>query len=291
MKAIIDWVVAQRYRPVLLAMMFSVFVPVVSTALVGLVAVRRGAPQAALSAAAGVAAVAFIEFITSGHVGVLTAIAGGTMSAGVALGALVAWTRGLSLSFQATLLFCVVAAVAITLFGPTPHEIFASVIDGLVKTLQKNGASAAQLQAARGLDSLLLGLVFAALFTSLVAGLLLIYWWVSLMRSDLAFGREFRLLRMGHVLGVPALIIVSAGLVLDTPVVHNLTLLALFAFLFQGLAVMHAWAHAKHWHPVLLFLIYLLFVTPLNVAAILGLSIVGLLDNVFELRSPLRTQA
>lgn len=291
MKSVIDWVVAQRYRPILLAMAFSALVPVLATALLGLVAVRRGAAQASISAAGGIAAVALIEVVTSGKVGMLTAFAAGTMIAGVALGALVAWARGLSLSFQATLLFCVVVAVAITLFGPTPHQIFAAVTDWLVNTLQKNGATEAQLQAARSLDSLLLGLGFAVVFTGLVVGLLLIYWWVSLVRTDLAFGREFRLLRMGHVLGIPALIVVSVGLVLNTPVVQNLTLLALFAFLFQGLAVMHAWAHAKRWHPVLLGLVYLLFVTPLSLAAILGLSVVGLLDNVFELRSPLRAQA
>jgi uncharacterized protein YybS (DUF2232 family) len=96
---------------------------------------------------------------------------------------------------------------------------------------------------------------------------------------------------MGRVLGVPALVLISIGLVLDTPLVQNLTPLVLFAFLFQGLAVMHAWAHAKKWHPLLVGLIYLLFVTPLTGVTILGLSVVGLLDNVFNLRSPLRAQA
>jgi hypothetical protein len=291
MKSVIDWVVAQRYRPILLAMAFSALVPVVATALLGLVTVRRGAAQAAMSAAAGVAAMALIEVITSGNVGLLTAVAAGAMTAGIALGALVTWARGLSLSFQATLLFCVVVAVGFTLFGPTPHQIFAAATDWLVNSLQKNGATEAQLQAARSLDSLLLGIGIAAAFTALVTGLLLTYWWVSLLRTDLAFGREFRLLKMGHVLGVPALVVVSIGLVLNTPVIQNLRLLALFAFLFQGLAVMHAWAHARKWHPALVGLVYVLFVPPLSLAAILGFSILGLLDNVFELRSPLRTQA
>jgi hypothetical protein len=72
--------------------------------------------------------------------------------------------------------------------------------------------------------------------------------------------------------------------------VQNLTPLALFGFLFQGSAVMHAWAHARQWHIGILVLVYVLFVPPLTGMAILGLSAVGLLDNIFDLRSGLRAR-
>lgn len=291
MKRVLDWLMSQRYRPVLLAMAFSALVPVVSTGVMGLVTARRGPLEALASAAAAIGGVALIEVVTEGGVGVLSAVAAIAMLTGVGLGTLVIWARGLSLSFQATLLFCVVAVLVITLVGPDPEQLFAPLMERLASALRDGGATDSQLQALQGVKPVLLGIVLGVAFAWLVAGLFLTYWWLSLMRSDVAFGPEFRVLKMGRVLGVPALVLISIGLVLDTPLVQNLTPLVLFAFLFQGLAVMHAWAHAKKWHPLLVGLIYLLFVTPLTGVTILGLSVVGLLDNVFNLRSPLRAQA
>jgi UDP-N-acetylmuramyl pentapeptide phosphotransferase/UDP-N-acetylglucosamine-1-phosphate transferase len=59
----------------------------------------------------------------------------------------------------------------------------------------------------------------------------------------------------------------------------------------QGLAVLHAWAYAKRWHPGLVAPVYVLLVTPLMVLVILGLSALGLLDNWFDLRARLHSQA
>jgi hypothetical protein len=53
---------------------------------------------------------------------------------------------------------------------------------------------------------------------------------------------------------------------------------------------MHAWAHARKWHPAFIWPVYILFVTPLTWVAIFGLSAVGLLDNVFELRAGARAE-
>jgi uncharacterized protein YybS (DUF2232 family) len=84
---------------------------------------------------------------------------------------------------------------------------------------------------------------------------------------------------------------VALGLVFDTALVQNLSALALLAFVFQGLAVLHAWAHAKRWHPGLVAPVYVLLVTPVRVLVIFVLSAVGLLDNWFDLRARLRSQA
>lgn len=290
MKAVIEWVLAHRYRPVLLAIAFSPLVPVISAALMALETTRRGAAQGAIGALFVFAGVALVELVTSGGIGLLSAVAVAAALSGVAIGSAIAWAGSLNLGFQGAVLLCFVAGVLVTLAGPAPEVMFEPVIEQLVEMLDENGATPQQLEAVRGLDAVLMGLVVAAIFAQVAAGLLLAYWWLSLMRDDVAFGPEFRELKLGKVLGIPAMALVTAGLVLETPLVQNLTPLALFAFLFQGLAVMHAWAHAKSWHPALVGVIYVLFVTPLTGLTIMGLSVVGLLDNVFELRSPLRAR-
>src|SRR5690606_33794063 len=106
------------------------------------------------------------------------------------------------------------------------------------------------------------------------------------------FGKEFRRLELGRLLGMTASVIVTLSLVTEAALVQNLSSLALFSFLFQGLAVMHAWAHARRWHPAYIAPVYVALATPtpLIVAAVLGLSAVGLIDNWFNLRAPLQAQ-
>jgi hypothetical protein len=87
------------------------------------------------------------------------------------------------------------------------------------------------------------------------------------------------------------MLIVTIGLVTAAAAIQNLAPLAVFGFLFQGLAVMHAWSYAKKWHPVVVGLVYVSLVTPVSGITILGLSGAGLLDNFFALRAPLRRQA
>ena len=59
----------------------------------------------------------------------------------------------------------------------------------------------------------------------------------------------------------------------------------------EGVAVLHAWAHAKRWRPGLLAPLYLLLLMPpLNVLVVLPLSMVGLVDQWFDLRASLRAQ-
>jgi uncharacterized protein YybS (DUF2232 family) len=60
--------------------------------------------------------------------------------------------------------------------------------------------------------------------------------------------------------------------------------LALLGFLCQGLAVLHAWVHARKWHPGFLVPVYVLLVTPLTILVALSLGALGFIDNWFNLR-------
>ena len=291
MKALVDWLCAQRYRTVLCAIALTPLLPVLSTALMVLDTARRGPRAALLGAAVGCTVVALLALVTGSNVPALLGLAAGSLLAGVAVGGFLHWAGVLTLAFQATVLACFLAVLSVLVFGPPPEVMFAPLVAELVVVLESGGASEEQLAVVRGWGSILLGLFAAFAMVLLLGALLLGYWWLKLARNEAGFGAEFRALKLGRVLGWPAIVLVSLGQIWDASFIQNLTPMALFAFLFQGLSVMHAWSHAKRWHPGVIVPVYVLLVTPLAAVGILGLGAVGLLDNVFNLRAPLRAQS
>ena len=138
------------------------------------------------------------------------------------------------------------------------------------------------------LARLALMLPAVTLFSSLAGVLLLGFWWRTAASGEPRFGLEFRQLRLGRWLGALATVVVALGLVFSAPLVQNLLPMALFGFVFQGLAVLHAWAHARRWHVAILVVFYLLLLSPLTVLVMLPLSVVGLVDNWLDLRRLVR---
>lgn len=288
MKIFVDWVLSRPYRLVLVAIVFTLLLPVVTAALVVLNTLHRGSAQGAAAAAATFALLAVLA-IPTGADQVLW-VGGSAIGFGVAIGALLRWAGALALGFQSTVLGAYAAAIAISLFGPEPAVLIEPLQRWLIEFLQAGEATPEQLDLIRTWETMLLGIAFAVVFAQLVGAMLLGYWWMSLARGQRNFGPEFRALKLGRVLGISAMVLVSVGLVVDVSLVQNLAAIAVFGFLFQGLAVMHAWAHARKWHPAFIWPVYILFVTPLTWVAIFGLSAVGLLDNVFELRAGARAE-
>jgi hypothetical protein len=288
MTAFVHWVLAQRYRLILLAVALAPILPLGTAALMTLETSQRGVVQGLSSAAIAVAGIIVLALVAGASMSVLGAIGTASLFAGVGMGAQLRWADSLALGFQATLLVCVLAVVVFTLVGPDSTTLFGPLLDQLAQVLRQRGATDAEIAEVSQWHGVLLGLAAAAAFAQLAAAMLLGYWWSSLLRERGSFGRQFRALKLGKVLGVPATLLVALGLVLNAPAVQNLAPLALFAFWFQGLAVVHAWAHARHWHPALLIPVYALLITPLTGIVILGLSAVGLVDNWFDLRRPLQ---
>ncbi len=286
MKSVVDWVLARPYRLILLAAVFAPLLQIVSAGLIALETAKRGAARGLLAAAAATAGVLGIALAAGSGVGVIGGIAGGSLAAGLVLGLLLR-AGGLRLAFQGTVLLALVAVLVLSI-AVGPEHLIAPVLERLAEMLKANGATAEQLATFRKAAPLVLGLMAAAALADLLAALFLAEWWLGLADGDRRFGGEFRSLKLGRVLGVPATVLVAVGLVLDAPLVQNLTPLALFGFLFQGLSVMHAWIYAKQWHPGFVVPVYVLLFSPLVGFVILVLGGVGLLDNWVDLRAPLR---
>ena len=137
---------------------------------------------------------------------------------------------------------------------------------------------------------MLFSVIVAAVLLQVIGGLLLGYWWLTLVREATGFGVEFRALKLGRVLGLTAMVLLALGLIPGLTAIQNLSPLVVFCFLFQGLAVLHAWAHAKQWNPFVTGAAYVLLIPPFTLLGVLGLSTAGLVDNIFDLRAPLRAR-
>ena len=209
---------------------------------------------------------------------------------GVVLGGLVRRAGNLVLTFQTAVLVSLVGIAVVSIAWPGLGGLLDSVVMELAEVLRASGANEAQVALLEERGGMVL--LAAIVFSQLMAALMLGYWWFTLAGGERRFAAEFRRLKLGRVLGIAATALIGLALVFDSALVQNLLPLALLAFVFQGLAVVHAWAHAKRWHPALVAPVYVLLVTPPTVAlVVLALGTLGLVDNWFDLRASLRPQA
>lgn len=292
MKTFANWVLNRRYWLILLAVSFVQVFPLVAAALLVMETRARGPAQAFGLAVLGLVAIAILSLFVGVSLSLALAIGAATLFSGVAMGSLLQ-TGGLGLAFQGTVLGGLALVALVTLAGPDAATMVGPLINQLVEFMRAGGEATEQdLELIRNFDpAVLIVVLFAGLFLQLLVALMLGYWWYSLAREDGQFGAEFRALKLGRTVGILLMVIATLSFV-AVPLTQNLRGLAVIGFCFQGLAVMHAWAYTKKWHPAGVGAIYVAcLIPPLSALSILGLSITGLLDNFFALRAPLRGQA
>jgi hypothetical protein len=286
---VLDWLLRKRQRLVVAAIVAAALMPVVAAALLCVETARRGVLAACSSAVFGVAGFALLALAVRADVATLVGIGAATFASGVAIGALLRRAGNLTFAFQGTVLIALVAVLLLGVFGPDPHALFDAGLRELSTVLRSGGADEQQIADVVAQSGSVL--LVAAVFSHLVATLLLGYWWYGVVAQEARFGAEFRQLRLGRVLGIPLTVVLAVGLAFAVPLVQNLAPLAMLAFVLQGIAVVHAWAYARSWHPGFLAPLYvMLAVPPLMVLAILPLGALGLLDNWLNLRARFRSR-
>jgi len=288
MKAFVGWVLARRYRLIVLAMALAPIIPVASTALIALETARRGNLQGSYSAALSILGVLLLAYVSGAGVQFAGVLGVATLVAGVGIGCLVRWSRSMALAFQAIVLLCLLGVLGSGVLWPDPSAFFDSFVENFIETLSSSGATEEQISVIQGWQPMLLGVLFATLFLQLSGALLLMLYWLSFTDKGWGFGEQFRSLRLGRVLGWPATLIVGLGMVFNVLLVQNLVPLVLVCFLFQGLSVLHTWSKSRQWHPAMLGVLYLSMITPLTGVIMLLLSSVGLLDNWINMRVLMR---
>lgn len=290
MKAFIDWVLAQRVRPILLAVVAAPLLQPVAAALIAVETARRdfaGGVICALGVLAGLLAIATLAGADTSlfaAIGVVCAVSG------VGVGMLIRRAGNLVLAYQAAVLVAMVLVAAIWILGFDVRSFFAPAVQELVALLESNEMPSEDVALIQERGAAVV--LAAAMFWQLVGTLLLGYWWFLLATRQRRFGQEFRRLALGRVLGAIATALIVLTLAFDNELVQNLAPLALLGFVLQGVAVVHAWAHAKRWPPGLVAPLYVLLLVPaLNVLVVLPLSLVGVVDNWFDLRALIRPQS
>ena len=289
----VRWLLSRRYRLVILAAVLAPvpLVVMVSSALMTLETLHRGSRQGLVSAvAATIVGIPLAWVWGVGPAGVVLE-SGAVLLAGVGLGALLRRAGSLALAFQGVGFVCAAGALLVALFWPEPGAWVTEIINQLAEAVRSDGATEQQVSARVEILGLyFVGLMTAGIYLHLMASLLLGSWWASKMQEESQFGRQFRLLRLGRLLGIPATLLMASSLLLGGAAIRNLFPLVLIAFWFQGIAVVHAWAWAKRWRGGLLAPMYVLLVPPFTPVTVLMLASVGLMDNWIELRGPLAGQ-
>src|SRR5690606_5881984 len=144
MKAFVDWLLARRWRPILVAGAVMPLVPMISAALVALETVRSGVASTLPIAALGGAVLVFLWVVVGPMLGldalymsVYGGIAVAVLVVGLGLGALLRWAGRLSLAFEAILVLGTAAVLVFNLFGPGGSDLLAPVFDRLVDALSQ----------------------------------------------------------------------------------------------------------------------------------------------------------
>lgn len=293
MKGFVQWLLVRRYRPVILAAAFAPapLISFASTALMTLETLYRGGQQGLTSALAATGGVLILAWVWGADLGNFGLVGGATLLAGVGLGVLLRWAGTLALAFQGVVLLCAAGAVLAAVVWPEPGAMITSIVDQGVEWLRSTGAGEQQILAVtEGWARLFVGFLTLGIFLQLMVPLLLGSWWAALMNPEPRFGPQFRELRLGRFLGIPATLVMAVSLVLEGAVIQNLFPLVLFAFWFQGIAVVHAWGKARQWNPAVVAAMYILLLPPFTGLTVLALASVGLVDNWIDLRAPLRVQ-
>ncbi len=291
MKGFAQWLLGRRYRPVILAAAFAPapLISFASTALMTLETLHRGGRQGFASALVATGGVLSLGWVWGADPGNFALAGGVTLLAGVGLGVLLRWAGTLALAFQGVVVLCAAGAVFAGVFWPDPGSMITPIVAQGVEWLRSTGAAEGEIQAVtEGWERLFVGFLTLVIFLQLMTPLLLGSWWAALMNPVPQFGRQFRELRLGRFLGIPATLLMAVRLILDGPVIQNLFPLVLFAFWFQGIAVVHAWGKVREWNPAIVAAMYVLLLPPFTGVTILAIASLGLVDNWIDLRAPLR---
>lgn len=285
MQSFVRWASAAPFRLILLTIVFAQLLAPVAAALLIVDSLRRGSVAAIQSALLAILGVVVIALVYPADLSVSLVLTLPMLIGGLLGGALLNWSRSLSLAFQGTIIAALIAASIAFAVLPQADEIRIAVQNMFVALLELGGVSDAQVAQAGALRPVeVVWVLLTSLLLIIVSTLMLGYWWYSLIDDRVSFGADFRALKLGRVAGIALMALLILSLFLDAPSLQSVAPIAVIGFFFQGLAVLHARNHSGNWPSAIIVIFYLLCVLWAPIA-LMGLSAVGLLDNFFELRA------
>jgi len=256
---------------------FAFFLP---GAVPALVALMRGPRAGLLVAAGGSMLLAAAMYMIGRPVPVGLIYSAWVLGPPLALGVLLARTGSLTLCLQMSVLAAGVLLAILHVSLGDPQTFWAPFVRDVAQEMQRRGL-ALDLEKDGLADTLartLWGWVTVLTMLLAMCALFLARWWQSLPSQAGRFGAEFQHLRLGVALGALAAVSIGASLLVDRPLVDDLSRIFLGALMLVGLAAAHRFKAAGRLNGVWLGAIYVLLViaAPIMVAALAGW---GFVDN------------
>ena len=184
----------------------------------------------------------------------------------------------LNLVFQVTLVLALTALGWVFTMLADPTAVWEHLLKRAFDTLTQAGMQMDSTLIVR-LAQTMWGAMVAMLVLANLCAVLLARWWQSLLHSPGAFGREFRELRSGMVLGSLLIAIVVAALCIDTAWLDSMAWVAMMGLAFQGLATAHRYKAKGRLQRGWLVAIYVMLVVPVfSFVTVALLAVLGSAD-------------
>lgn len=214
---------------------------VLSGAVLVLVAQRH--PPAVTLMVAGWSQLAVTAVLWPLGLPVLSLIPLGVWLGMVACGEVLRRTGHLALAMLTVTALVTGAVLMLFVWVPQPSQFWFEALGRLIEAGQSAGQEPLLDEAQREqMARLLTGGVATSVQVCMIASLLLARWWQSRLFDGPVFRHEFHSLRMGRVLTVYAVALIAAAVIVDTELLIALSAVAVSLYLFQGLAVVHAFS-------------------------------------------------
>jgi len=247
-----------------------------------LVALRSDARQALATAATALGSAVWVLLLLGQNVPWLMAGLAAVIFSPVLLSLLLKRTGSLNLCFQ-----LVVASVAVTVIVihstlADPAAVWVELLKHVVKSMDAAGLHfTGDVEGMIALWARTMWGALAALTLATVLGSLFLgCWWQTLLAAPGRFGAEYRMLRLGAVLGLAVTLLFVAAFLSDSALIASLAWVAFAALSFQGLAAAHRSKAGGRMNRGWLAAIYVLLIVPLSMSiTVVVLAIWGFADN------------
>lgn len=184
----------------------------------------------------------------------------------------------LNLVFQLTLIVSLLGLGLVFIVIPEPTTIWVQLLNQAFATLSQAGFEM-DATLVDGLAQTMWGAFVSVLVLANVSAVLLARWWQSLLHAPGGFGREFRELRSGMVVGGLLVLLAMSSLFIDLAWLNSMAWVAVMGLALQGLAAAHRRKAEGQIQRGWLVAIYVMLIVPLfsfiTVALLAGL---GLMD-------------
>ena len=192
----------------------------------------------------------------------------------------------LNFCFQLAVLAGALVLVGVHAVLAEPAAVWERALHEMVNSLSAAGIKVDEGAVVSSLAHSMWGSCVALWLLTALSALFVGRWWQSLLESPGGFGREYRELHVGVILGIAATAILAGALLTNWPVIDACAWVAMTALAFQGLAAAHRCKVNGRLTRGWLAAVYVLLIIPLSAfVMVLVLAAWGFVDNFLKLKA------